>query len=638
MGLEAIITANIDDFKSNLDKAVAYAQDFANKASKKFAELGETLKKIAVPAGAAALAIAAIGLSAVKTFAELEGVKAAFDRLNNPNLLDNLRKATKGTTSDFELMKNAVQASNFKLPVEQLASLMEFASRRAKDTGESVDYLVNSIVTGIGRKSPLILDNLGISATELKKQLNGVSMEAASIADVTETVGRIASAELQKMGKDSDTLTEKFLRIKAIFTNEMGGMGETISKSLRPAIDVVEKLALKFQALSPEMKNTIVYVGGAIAAFAGLLAALGAIVAIAPLVFSSITLMTGGIAAITAAVAVAAIAIINNWESISNTIQMHNIKLLYNLAQFTEALRDLAHQMGLTSYYDTLNKATIALSLSAKNLFTNLSKSKEEIRKKSDAAYADIAASKLMADQQNKLTTSLNGTTEAAERAYINFYKFSALMGLSGKKYDPKKVQDKDLKTLDRGATLDIPLPDIKGIIPQIQADAMALADAFNDKFSEILGSGIGDSISDMASSFGEALSNGGNVIEAMGASLLGSLGSILTQIGKMAIAVGVGIGAVKKALMSLNPVVAIAAGVALVAIGSAFSSGAKNIGSSMGGGNSGYSNSAVKMSDPVNRFRNEPMEISISGEFVQRGNDLVAVVEKNQSRTNRIK
>jgi hypothetical protein len=53
---------------------------------------------------------------AAKLAAEMEGVKTAFDKLNNPTLLDDLRKATRGTVDDLKLMQTAVKANNFKIP------------------------------------------------------------------------------------------------------------------------------------------------------------------------------------------------------------------------------------------------------------------------------------------------------------------------------------------------------------------------------------------------------------------------------------------------------------------------------------------------------------------------------------------
>lgn len=145
----------------------------------------------------------------LRTAKDIAGVEQAFRRLNDPNLLNNLREATKGTVSDLELMKAVVNADNFGIPVQQMATFLEFAKQRADDTGQSVDYLVNSIVTGIGRKSPMILDNLGISAVRLRKELGGVSGENATIGKVAEAVSRIIQEENEKVGKSIDTVKTK---------------------------------------------------------------------------------------------------------------------------------------------------------------------------------------------------------------------------------------------------------------------------------------------------------------------------------------------------------------------------------------------------------------------------------------------
>lgn len=115
-----------------------------------------------------------------------DGVTKAFKDMDKPDLLDNLRKATKGTVNDVQLMTAAVQAKDFRIPLEDLGKYLQFAQLKAQQTGQSVDYMTNSIVTGLGRKSPLILDNLGISAAEIseKTKETGDFMKAvASIVD-----------------------------------------------------------------------------------------------------------------------------------------------------------------------------------------------------------------------------------------------------------------------------------------------------------------------------------------------------------------------------------------------------------------------------------------------------------------------
>ena len=108
----------------------------------------------------------------------------------------------------------------------------------------------------------------------------------------------------------------------------------------------------------------------------------------------------------------------------------------------------------------------------------------------------------------------------------------------------------------------------------------------FNDQASKIINNGIANTFAGLGEAIGGALASGTNVLEAAGASLLSSLGSVLVQLGQLAIETGVGILAVKTALKTLNPYVAIAAGVALVALGSAFKGKAAKIGDS--GGSSG--------------------------------------------------
>lgn len=203
------------------------------------------------------------GVEAAKT---LEGVKVAFDRLNNPALLDDMRKATRGTVTDLELMKQAVMANNFQIPLNQLADLFQFASQRAKDTGQDVDYLVNSIITGIGRKSPLILDNLGISAVRLKSHLHEATVEASSIGDVAKAVGEIIREENAKSGASTQYLADKSKASRAEWEN----IRNEFSKRLLPAVVSVENSFFR-------LMTTIVKVSGGILDFLGVKKELGSI-------------------------------------------------------------------------------------------------------------------------------------------------------------------------------------------------------------------------------------------------------------------------------------------------------------------------------------------------------------------------
>jgi hypothetical protein len=150
-----------------------------------------------------------------------EGVRQAFDRLNRPDLLDNLRQATHGTVNDIELMKQAVKFDNFKLSLDDMGAMLAFAQQKAKDTGESIDYMVNSITTGLGRQSKQILDNLGISAAELTQRMSEGK-------DMTQAVADIIREEMAKAGDYIETASDRAARATAENQNRLEELGREI--------------------------------------------------------------------------------------------------------------------------------------------------------------------------------------------------------------------------------------------------------------------------------------------------------------------------------------------------------------------------------------------------------------------------
>jgi hypothetical protein len=172
--------------------------------------------------------ISAAAQQSVQWALQTEGVKRAFDKLNSPNLLAQLRTATKGTVSDLELMKKAVNANNFQIPLNTLGKLLEFASRRARDTGQSVEFLSESIVTGIARKSPLILDNLGINI----KRIND---EFQKTGDFAKAAFNVVNQELEKAGPALETNADKVDRLAAKWQNfwtEVGAGAVTVGDNI----------------------------------------------------------------------------------------------------------------------------------------------------------------------------------------------------------------------------------------------------------------------------------------------------------------------------------------------------------------------------------------------------------------------
>lgn len=179
--------------------------------------------------------IASFALEVAKLSGEAEGVRIAFNKFENSGkLLNDLKEATSNTVSELDLMKRTVQGANFGISLGALPKLLEFAAVRAQQTGQSVDYLVDSIVTGIGRKSPLILDNLGISAVALKEKLDGVSIAEASVGQVADAVGKIAEDSLTKMGKLSINTATNVQQLAAEWVNLKVAIGDLINQAGAP--------------------------------------------------------------------------------------------------------------------------------------------------------------------------------------------------------------------------------------------------------------------------------------------------------------------------------------------------------------------------------------------------------------------
>jgi ribosomal protein L29 len=213
----------LGDVKKQLFDTEKQVETSGSKMSNTFKNVGKAI------AGAFAIReIVQFGQEAIRLAATMEGVEAAFNRLGNPNLLNELRKATKGTVSDLQLMQNAVKANNFQIPLDQLGKMFSFAAMRARETGESVDYLVESITLGIARKSIPILDNLGISSIQIQEEFK-------KTGDFAKAVGNIIDESMGNAGETVETTAERMERFSASFQNFKANIGA----DLLPLMDVL---------------------------------------------------------------------------------------------------------------------------------------------------------------------------------------------------------------------------------------------------------------------------------------------------------------------------------------------------------------------------------------------------------------
>lgn len=224
------IKANTDNYNAGIAKARrtldGFKQDnltlggIINQSTKSLVAAAAQYASFAAIIGTVASGFAEATSKGIAMAREAEGVSKAFERLNKPGLLDNLREATHNTINDLELMKQAVKFDNFNLSLDQMGTMLAFAQQQAKDTGQDVGYLVDSIVTGLGRKSLPILDNLGLSATEIRERMK-------ETGDMTKAVADIIQERMKNAGDYIETASDRAAQAQTRLENAMMELGNT---------------------------------------------------------------------------------------------------------------------------------------------------------------------------------------------------------------------------------------------------------------------------------------------------------------------------------------------------------------------------------------------------------------------------
>lgn len=183
--------------------------------------MGNLFTKMAEWAGNTLAKMKDIALEGVEMAESADGVTKAFRAIDDGTMLDKLRKSTKDTVTDLDLMKAAVQAKDFRIPLEDLGKYLQFAQLKAQQTGQSVDYMTQSIVTGLGRKSVMILDNLGLSAAEINEEM-------AKTGDFMSAVASIVDKQLAAAGDNYVSAADRAMQKSVEFKNAQRELGETL--------------------------------------------------------------------------------------------------------------------------------------------------------------------------------------------------------------------------------------------------------------------------------------------------------------------------------------------------------------------------------------------------------------------------
>ncbi len=219
------------------------------KTGKDVKSLSSSMKTFAVGLLSAAAAYKAfsVGLESIKLAGKLEGVENAFNNMRKEagfsiNTFSKLDKALNGTADRMTIMTQANNAMLLGIAdsEEQMAEMFDVAQRLAEAVGQDATFGIESLVTGLGRQSKLMLDNLGImvdtnKAYEDYAEELGKTVE--QLTDAEKKQGFVNAAMEQGkelvdgLGEETDTTARKLDRFTTSITDFKEAVGEALISS-----------------------------------------------------------------------------------------------------------------------------------------------------------------------------------------------------------------------------------------------------------------------------------------------------------------------------------------------------------------------------------------------------------------------
>jgi len=152
-------------------------------------------------------------LEFVKLSGQSEALARGFNNLSKSSgfsaqALNKLRSATDGTMSSMDLMKQANNAMLLGIAEseDQMADMFDVAQRLASALGQDTAFGIESLVTGLGRQSKLMLDNLGIMVDATSANENYAEVLGKTVSELTDAERK--QAFVNEAMKEANTLVK----------------------------------------------------------------------------------------------------------------------------------------------------------------------------------------------------------------------------------------------------------------------------------------------------------------------------------------------------------------------------------------------------------------------------------------------
>lgn len=252
---------------ANTIEIVIKAKDDASKVLSGIGGHVETLGKLALGGlGAAVGAAAGFGAALAKLAvdaAPLEGIQNAFGGLAESagvgmdDMLAALKRGSSGMITNRELMLSFNKAAQL-VSVDfatRLPDAMSYLGKVSAATGQDMGFMMDSLVTGVGRLSPMILDNLGIQVDVTQANADYAAVLGKTAAELTKTEQQTAlmnqvmeklAVNTANMPAVTETAAAKMARLKATFQDTKDQIGMAFLPILTEVIDTFAALAERF--------------------------------------------------------------------------------------------------------------------------------------------------------------------------------------------------------------------------------------------------------------------------------------------------------------------------------------------------------------------------------------------------------
>ena len=670
MSFTAKITADITRFEQNIDKAIGSTNRLEKTVSQKLSKIGDSFVNIGAKASILSTAIVGatvglvkMGISAGDASAEINNLSTATSL--SPDVIQELSYVANASNSSFEGLRSSMDSFQRRLKTvgEEGSRVNEMFGRLGVSTTDA-----SGNVRGMDDVLLDTFNRLGDMEDGLAKNAIGTELFGRSWNEVALIVssGSKGIAELREEAHELGLVLDKnTLQSSDDFATAMGLVGFQIDtlktkigaslvpilqESLLPLLedkiipavsrfaDSIAELSEKFNALSPSTKNAIFAITGITVAIGPLLLALGGILKMLPLITAGFTALTGPIGLVVAAITAATALIITHWDELKKTSKVATDSIVGDWNYMADHLKTVSASIGKVVRGDFAGWW--------EDVRTTFDNNIEYLRKKWEGLQKILGIWKgdSKAANAGMMAGALGGIEEAADNTTASVDNLTTSFKELGEAQEAAaaKIAPDDVTGVSVLAPVIEPTIDAQGLKEKLRDTTYgALADLGEGiKVITIdLSSMLSGALTDVFGSVADAMMNGDNMMAALGASLLGTLGGIMVQLGQMVIVTGKAIEAVKAALSNLGGIGAIAAGVALIAIGSLFRSGAGKLSRSMGSGG-GYSSApSMQNSQPTlgNSDYRGAYRDDFKVEFKIGSNELVGVLDTANQRRNRL-